>query len=521
MPDHRYSSVSPNEQADSSNGQDFSQGTTTRKICIKGLVASWLCGVGCLAGGAATFNIPYGDAYISIRFPSRIYKELAPLFINVVVTVLTECLGLIHSTTLRWTLGNRLTFNSNLRIFNACPGKIGLGRLSNLIQAFLLILSYCASGLIFAGYPPTAVCTDATALDVSTNEFTKTVCSNGGSAGFFPVSLIALGIGLTGQALLATIQIINYKPPTWSSSPFDTAWASTAKGTRTHHPHRSMQGVHESKLKARALTPSSCQPPAWSAHGEVRRVLIYLWILVVLAVSCFVAVYIVVDLKWKQCKSNGGDCDVYAGSSWSLLPDTAGATSLVNFDAVSEERYSFQSKSLAAAAFLVNGFWIIMSQSAITMALHCAELLVNMSRDEDMWRQAYGKGGIKPTNAFVSAAKSWKTVLLFVLKPSIHWLFGLGMAYYIGFGDFARPPQILYLSMGLTVLASFGTYLCFRKPRGPQPTTFGHVQTIVDLVDEWHPHLFWGHKGVRASGTCYAGTGRVSLERIRMNSRYA
>ena len=46
--------------------------------------------------------------------------ELTPLAINVVVLVVTECLGYIHATSLRWALfyEGKLEFNTNLRLLS-------------------------------------------------------------------------------------------------------------------------------------------------------------------------------------------------------------------------------------------------------------------------------------------------------------------------------------------------------------------------------------------------------------------
>lgn len=75
----------------------------------------------------------------------------------------------------------------------------------------------------------------------------------------------------------------------------------------------------------------------------------------------------------------------------------------------------------------------------------------------------------------------------------------------------------------------FGTYLCFRRPSGPQPVAYGNVQTLVDLVDDWgkeHEGLYWGDKGhvacdedgeIRRAGTTGRSEG-VGL--IRMEVRY-
>lgn len=61
------------------------------------------------------------------------------------------------------------------------------------------------------------------------------------------------------------------------------------------------------------------------------------------------------------------------------------------------------------------------------------------------------------------------------------------------------------LSACLVPLANLITLIARYRPRGPQPATYGHIQTLADLVDEWSPTRYWGHK----SGDpleCHAGT---------------
>ncbi|PHH85062.1 hypothetical protein CDD83_971 [Cordyceps sp. RAO-2017] len=85
------------------------------------------------------------------------------------------------------------------------------------------------------------------------------------------------------------------------------------------------------------------------------------------------------------------------------------------------------------------------------------------------------------------------------------------------------------------LLAAFATFLAQRRPRGHQPATFGHLQVLADLVDDWGTdekgRMWWGDKtgpdepdepdGVDA--VRHAGTSRdkALLAPIRLESRYA
>jgi hypothetical protein len=206
-------------------------------------------------------------------------------------------------------------------------------------------------------------------------------------------------------------------------------------------------------------------------------------------------------------------CNAYLGSNWNLLPDHGEAPQSAAI--IVEFRSSFYAGMFA----LVCAF-----QGFLTLALHCVELITTMNRDEKTWRQCYSTHYYKPRpNALLRAASSWIAVTLFSLKVVLHWLFGKGMSYAYNWGIFLRPPQLLYLSIGATVLAAFATFLSFQQPNGEQPATFGHVQTSIDLVDEWHLLLFWGDKGVREEGdeVRHAGTASHPLIMIMKDELYA
>jgi hypothetical protein len=54
--------------------------------------------------------------------------------------------------------------------------------------------------------------------------------------------------------------------------------------------------------------------------------------------------------------------------------------------------------------------------------------------------------------------------------------------------------QIWNLCIALFIFACFFTVIALLRPRGPQPAAYGHLQTLANLVDEWSPVMWWGHK---------------------------
>jgi hypothetical protein len=68
--------------------------------------------------------------------------------------------------------------------------------------------------------------------------------------------------------------------------------------------------------------------------------------------------------------------------------------------------------------------------------------------------------------------------------------------------------QIYNLSITLFVFACFFTFVALRRPRGPQPAAYGHLQTLANLIDEWSPEMWWGHK---EDGVPYCHAGGVLI----------
>ncbi|KAL8827183.1 MAG: hypothetical protein Q9170_007112 [Blastenia crenularia] len=157
----------------------------------------------------------------------------------------------------------------------------------------------------------------------------------------------------------------------------------------------------------------------------------------------------------------------------------------------------------------------------LTLTLHLTELVVNISRDEQTWRLAAHNGAQRSSGmlgSLKSAACNWKTVFLFLLKSVAYWMFSLAIN-----SDGGRVYMswvgILVLLAGASVVAAFGTFLAWTRPSGPQPATFGHIQTLANLIDEWYEEaerIWWGDKGVVGRGDCAVGKGRdADWEKVR------
>ncbi|KAG2357955.1 hypothetical protein BDR07DRAFT_1525941 [Suillus spraguei] len=276
---------------------------------------------------------------------------------------------------------------------------------------------------------------------------------------------------------------------TWSSSPFDLTAALVHHTQLTPATFQCMRCVSDLDTDEGPAKPSEIQPSAWHAHRSIRKVVIFLW-----AIVAALVMYI-----WH--KTNLGSRDALILETWSLLP---GSTYIM---------YAI----LGANHLEV---WILLFvnmaaiQGPLTLGLHCSELIANVIRDERQWKCATGrKGLIMTTNPVKAIVTQPICLVLFVAKFFLHWMFGLSLIRYTPAINgkimvsmvYMYIAQIWNLCIALCIFASFFTLVALRRPRSPQPAAYGHIQTLANLVDEWSPVMWWGHKedGVPY---CHAGT---------------
>ncbi|KAG1756049.1 hypothetical protein EDB19DRAFT_1957714 [Suillus lakei] len=111
---------------------------------------------------------------------------------------------------------------------------------------------------------------------------------------------------------------------------------------------------------------------------------------------------------------------------------------------------------------------ITVVRAPLTLGLHCSELITNVIRDERYWRCVAGRKGLRTTtNPLKPVFIIPLSLMLFIAKPFLP----------------------------LFIFACVFTIMALRRPRGPQPAAYGHVQTLANLVEyEWSPVMWWGHK---------------------------
>lgn len=136
-------------------------------------------------------------------------------------------------------------------------------------------------------------------------------------------------------------------------------------------------------------------------------------------------------------------------------------------------------------------------QGFLSLGLHCAELQVQLARFEAVWRTLQStRGSMENTlyNSVTQPFKTWQSTGLLFFKVIIHWLAGTAVQHSMAFTIICRIPQLTYLIILWTIFVGFMIAVSLQKPRGPLPTTYGHLQTMANVVDELSPKMYWGDK---------------------------
>ncbi|KAG1879110.1 hypothetical protein F4604DRAFT_1679548 [Suillus subluteus] len=485
----------------------YDRGLTTRRYALIGVAYASIFSCSCIVAGIFTITNHgvYGAAVPNLVSPEEdarvsLQGEILTLALNLIVTLCTEAIGFVHAISLRSALASesRLRFNTNLRLLTAARGWYSPnGVLLNGISAVLLIISYSSASLV--------VCFD---YQIMSQTYEEGIAIAG-------LPLLILGVALLLQVMIALSGIWAVKILTWSSSPFDLTAALVHHTQLTPVTFRCMRRVSDLDTGGGPAKPLETQPSAWRAHPSIRKVIISLWMIVAACAGWAALVMYIWD---KVDGTHIFSSNALTLQTWSFLPKSALSNSMA---------YGMPGVNPEAWILLFVNMAVV--QGPLTLGLHCSELIANVIRDERQWRCATGrKGLITTTNPLKMIFSHPICLVLFVAKPFLHWMFGLsfiispGMVggQLTGFLVVMLTAQIWNLCMALFIFALFFTFVALRRPRGPQPAAYGHVQTLANLVDEWSPMMWWGHKE-DGSPYCHAGTSDHPLPDVKMDRVYA
>ncbi|KAG9029790.1 hypothetical protein FRB95_004887 [Tulasnella sp. JGI-2019a] len=448
----------------------------SRSLVVFGLVLALITGSAFIFIGIVIYHrSPSGEKYIRVDL-SRWADVALGLSFNALVTVCTDATGYVHGTTLKWGLASegRLEFNTNMRLFRTTKGALSVnGPVVNTIYIISIIFSYAASSTVFLH------------SSIFPKFLSKLMGSQPPAQSYSIVSFlppIILGLSLAIQAILGLIAFFKTEVPTWSSSPLDVASALVYHQYVRHRPQRCMRPVTKIQNSLiKPVPPLSVQPSALSSHRTVYRSLWFVWI---------------------------------ALAVW------AGWMGIWGFYGV-PDRLQFNGSVAPLRALGLGVLYLAAVQSVVTIDLHCCEMVTTLARDELVWRAASTPAGAQPAgNPLIVVLGSWQSVGLLLTKPATHWFFGITLSIVAGEGLYGTS-LILCFPLVLLAVALFTTIVVTRQPLGPQPATYGHVQTLADLVDRWSMVMYWGDKEKLGWPVGHAGTSDVPLPPVKMGELYA
>ncbi|KAG2119125.1 uncharacterized protein F5147DRAFT_603343 [Suillus discolor] len=485
----------------------YYHGLTCRRNALVGVACSIIFSCLFIIAGVITFAnhgiLGVTRLFNLVNVDKGALQGILTLILDLIVMLCTESIGFVHGVSLRSALASesRLRFNTNLRLLTAARGWYNPnGALLNGIAAVLLIISYSSASVV--------VC-----LDQNNSETFQTVDEGIAIAG---IPLLILGVALLLQVIIALSGMWAVKALTWSSSPFDLTAALVHHAQLTPTTFRCMRRVSDIDTYGGPMKPPETQPSAWHAHPSIRKVVISLWVIVAACAGWAALVMYV----WDRFPTS-------SRFAFSTYPLTLQTWSFFRSERSNAIVYLMPGSNLEVGILLyVN---IVFLQGPLTLGLHCSELIANVIRDERQWRCATRSKGLRVAmNPLESIFNHPICFILFIAKPFLHWMFGLSFGIYISAAnetlDFIPiamyTAQIWNLCIALFIFACFFTFVALRRPSGPQPAAYGHLQTLADLVDEWSPVMWWGHKE-DGFPYCHAGTSDHPLPDVKMNCIYA
>ncbi|KAI5119842.1 hypothetical protein M0805_008408 [Coniferiporia weirii] len=477
----------------------YNHGTSIRKLMFIGLVISSLFGAGCIAVGVLMrcqalptgLGTGYDGVNLRLNLAPSYKREIILLFLNVTLVKLSIwSTGEAHNMALKWKLAfekdkhtgkTRLEFNANLRFFQASYDTwSSVGLVANVVMALCLTISYASSSMIL--------------LNVKQSEDHNTVVSS--------VALITLGSFILLQVIIAAWAVWTTHIPTWSQSPFDTAVVLINKEYLRREPGRCICSLYDKYRSGPMLLPEK-QTPFWDCHEQFRSVVMYIW---ALFASGFYMFFIIIAMIESDTQG------AHHGTSWSLIPNENTTSMNIGWNGV------------APTAGVLWGFGILVGYQGcvLTSALVCTQAIAALVRDERLWRAAATEKGTDPSPGPIKVLFLSRHLLVIqIADPILHWMFGLAINVDAVSGFQVCPVQILYVTIAGTAYATYITIACRRKQNRRQPLTYGHLQTLVNLIDEWHAKMFWGHKSVDPdTGIGHAGTSNRLLPQLHHGRKY-
>ena len=522
-----------------------------------------------LSGHEVTSQLSPG--LVALNGPEKL-GEIYALLLTVSTTVLTESTGYVHNVALRWSmlLEHRLHWITSLRLLSTSNASPATGTLANIFYFITLGVCYTASSQLFIS---TVFRVETLYNNPTPSDLRSLV--NG-------TALLALGISLLIQAAIVTRMLWTTKSwiKTWSSNPLSITLAcahetmsqgaeerarySTVTSAAYRLSHPSGSHTYDQLQHSKTTRPRRKQKSLLAT----RKKAVGFSLCNISALCVGVSVWaIVVFLAWHVSRTPDSEAE-FSGENkklkylenyilqegpWRDIP------SIQFWHAeTTDETFSTSFGTMGAAYLLV----VFAMQSYLTFVLHCTEVLVNSNRDERYWERAAAhlkiagsseqqvkyrqpiwtalsaKVNGAPLNPplIISSMINPPDPFLLAAKSLAHWLFNRALlpVYFVltrpakntkwkgeGVNIFLFGLPTVALAAVSLVLAVYAIFVAFRKPKGPQPSAYGHIPTLLALIDDWGngDQLYWGDKGtgnngVRCAGTAsnLSGVGAIDME---------
>ena len=507
----------------------------TRNLSIVGLVLAWGVSIASLATGIIVVVLPNANVpeYLARkmffigstphlwmkagRYPAghRIYRvneiimTILPPIIQLLITLISGCLDSIHSTTLRWALWHegRLRYNSNLRLFTSSKRNGPNKWPANIIATIGLVLANGGTSILIFPVSVTAIVLSA-GRDLQFDYDIDGIQDRNG-IDFNGWGLIGLGAGLLPQSIISTWALLDSAyVGTWNSNPIATAKAcrimqDSLRDPLQSHTQFSLPSFHfESDIEllptyrpppsdpsAKPTFPVLRQPSALTHCPQTRTLTNLLHTTTSLLAIFTITISILATRRGASPSSLGPSTTPH------LIHNSSGHnTPWYTFQFFGVE-YDYNGNPFADR---IEYICLLIQCAVLTIplfGLHVAELLVQMQKDEKIWRQAATKGVDVDGSLILQGAKTWEVWFILLSKAAVPWLMGLGVVCDKNLYLLMLP--MVTLTVLFLVLGGVVEYLARRRPRGTQPAAYGDVLMLGELVDEWREgRLYWVDKGV-------------------------
>ncbi|KAJ6552204.1 hypothetical protein DFH09DRAFT_1498405 [Mycena vulgaris] len=429
------------------------------------------------------FDEAQRDGWVAASMTS-IQRSIFSICITFLLTVITGFISTPRATLLKWALARegRLEFNSSSNFFISAGGLFSsTGTIATSLYALATVLTFASAGFITVPFDL------RDGIEGSDNR--HLLFSERYYVVFHHLPLIITGLCVSLQALLTLASYREYTIPTWSSQPFDVAAAAFSLGLVSRTEGRCLADVDSPNRHAPLpMRPSRIHPRL----ADVRPALTLLPPAgILLGTSIFALTF---------------------------TPTLDPNHNLIGPTALNSASIAFTSGAPALA--LLAAF-----QAPLTVYFHALDVAERVVADEVAWRRAATAEGFHPSAGLAALRPGGRTILMFGSKVGIQWLYSNGIAFVVGAFPVRGPLSgahnidtmwhiggavtfvsfYLYLA-GAFLTASAGMYKTFGDLgnfRTFQPAAYGHIQTLVNAIDDWSPVMYWGHK--IGGEVCHAG----------------